>query len=237
MLTLDSAPSRLVKLSLLLLLALAVFPVTSAAQQEEAKPEVEVTAEMAAVQDIALARQLMLYGHRTGTPEPYIAAARIMIETPISDPTYERREEVADAAADSDKEGAGKLTVIELLATARELAGDDENMLAVIMELEASMTKDRVGGPATANDRVEANSYIYYEEAFRGGETALFEVVGDGDTDLDCYVYDENENLITSDTDYTDHCVLIWTPPRTQAYVIVIENLGTVWNGIVVSTN
>ena len=88
-----------VKLSLVLLLALAVFPGTAAAQQEEAKPAVEVTAEMAAVQDIALARQLMLYGHRTGTPEPYIAAARIMIETPISDPTHERREAVSTEAS------------------------------------------------------------------------------------------------------------------------------------------
>lgn len=235
--TLDSSARRLLGLSLATALTMiSAGPVV--AQEQAPKPDVAQTPEMAAAQDIALARQLMLYGHRTGTVEPFIAAARIMIETPVSDPEYERREEVAEAeSAAEDKEGAPKLGLLQLLATARELAGDDANLLAVIDGLEASMTKDRVGGPGMANDRVEAYSTIWYEVAFHGGRTALFEVVGDGDTDLDCWVYDEYENLITSDTDYTDHCVLMWTPARTGAYYVKIHNLGNVWNGIVVTTN
>ncbi len=239
MLMLDSAPRRLLKLSLSLALSLPLVPYTAAAQDQGQKDAVAATAETVAVQDIALARQLMLYGHRTGTPEPYIAAARIMIETPISDPQYERRAENGEGSGSeaSDKTGVPGLNLIQLLRTARELAADDENLLAVISELEASMTKGRVGGPGMANDRVEANSSLYYEAAFRGGETARFEIVGDGDTDLDCFVYDEYGTLIVSDTDYTDHCVLVWTPARTGAYEIVVQNLGGVWNGIVVTTN
>ena len=239
MLMFDSAPRRLLKLGLALALLSLVVPYTVAAQDEGQKEAVEATAEVVAVQDIALARQLMLYGHRTGTPEPFIAAARIMIETPISDPQYERRAETGEGSGSgaSEKTEVPGLNLIQLLRTARDLAGDDENLLAVISELEASMTKGRVGGPGMANDRVEANSAIYYEAAYRGGETAIFEVVGDGDTDLDCFVYDEYGNLIVSDTDYTDHCVLIWTPAYTGAYEIVVKNLGGVWNGIVVTTN
>ena len=221
------------KLALALMLSLPLIPCTAVAQDKDA---VEATPEVQAVHDIALARQLMLYGHRTGTAEPYIAAARIMIETPISDPQYERRAE-GEGSGSEDKAGAPKLNLIQLLMTARELAGDDEDLQAVISDLEAQMTKGRVGGPGMANDRVEANSSIYYEAAFRGGEVAIFEVVGDGDTDLDCFVYDEYGTLIVSDTDYTDHCVLIWTPGSTEAYSIVVKNLGGVWNGIVVTTN
>jgi hypothetical protein len=33
-------------------------------------------------------------------------------------------------------------------------------------------------------------------------------VLVDGDTDLDLQVYDENGNVIVSDTDYTNQCVL-----------------------------
>ncbi len=235
MLILDSALRGLLKLGLVLALLLPLVPNAATAQDQE-KAAVETSAEVVAVHDIALARQLMLYGHRTGTAEPYIAAARIMIETSTSEPKYERRAE-GEQASESEKTGIPGLNLIQLLRTARELAGDDENMLAVISDLEASMTKGRVDGPGMANDRVEAYASIYYETAFRGGEVAIFEVVGDGDTDLDCFVYDEYGTLIVSDTDYTDHCVLIWTPSRTEAYSVVVKNLGGVWNGIVVTTN
>lgn len=236
MLKLDSAPRQLLRLSLAMALIVPLVPCTAAAQQEGQKPAVQNTAETQAVQDIALARELMVYGYRTGTAEPLIAAARILIETPVSDPQYQRRTEGGTESA-ADKDGVPNLSVMQALASAREFAGDDASMLAVIDELEASMTKDRVGGPGTANDRVEAGQSIWYEVAFHGGMTALFEVVGDGDTDLDCWVFDEYENLVTSDTDYTDHCVLMWTPPRTGAYYVKVTNLGTVWNGIVVTTN
>lgn len=234
MLKLHSAPRRLLQLGLAFILTLAVAPRPAAAQEQDQKPAVENTAETMAVQDIALARQLMLYGHRTQTAEPYIAAARIMIETPITDPQYERR---AEGGEESEKEGVPNLSLRQLLTSARELAGDDANMLAVIDELEASMTKERVGGPGTGNDRIEAYETVWYEVAYHGGRPALFEVIGDGDTDLDCWVYDEYENLITSDTDYTDHCILRWTPPSTGAYYIKVYNLGDVWNGVVLSTN
>jgi hypothetical protein len=231
---LDPVPHRLLHLSLAFVLTLVAFTGTASAQQSEQKPAVEPTPETMAVQDIALARQLMLYGHRTQTPEPYIAAARIMIETPITDPQYERR---AEGGTESDKEGVPGLNLRQLLASARELAGDDANLQAVIDELEASQTKERVGGPGMGNDRIEAYEEVWYEVAYHGGRTALFEVIGDGDTDLDCWVYDEYENLVASDTDYTDHCVLMWTPPRTGAYYIKVYNLGNVWNGVVLSTN
>ncbi|UCC73698.1 MAG: hypothetical protein JSV86_03825 [Gemmatimonadota bacterium] len=241
MLTLDPRLRLLSRAPLALALSLAVFPSVVAAQETGEKEPVETTAEMAAAQDIALARQLVLFGQRTGTPEPYVAAARIMIETPISDPTFESTSSViqegAGPAEAAEKSPVPRLRVTDLLATARELAGDDENMLAVIDELEGSMTKGRVGGAAIHYDRVEAYSTDIYRISFRGGETAIIEVVGDGDTDLDCYVYDANGNLIVSDADYTDHCVLIWTPAWTGSFELQIQNLGSVWNGYVLSTN
>ena len=60
---------------LLPLLAVAALAVPSVAlAQEGAKEPVEATPDMVAVQDLALTRQLVLYGQRTGSPEPMIAA-------------------------------------------------------------------------------------------------------------------------------------------------------------------
>jgi hypothetical protein len=240
MLALEEGVRRSSRLILVLALALAVLPSVANAQARGEKAAAEPNPDVMAVRDLALAQQLVTYGQRTGTAEPLIAAARILIETPFSDPTYEGSGSAAAEGAESGEkaeEGVPRLNVSGILASARDLAGDDENMLAVIAELEASMTKGRLEGPGTGTDVVDAYSSFYYKIAFQGGELAIVEIVGDGDTDLDCYVYDEYENLLDYDEDYTDHCILMWTPSRTGIYEIWIDNLGDVWNRFTISTN
>ena len=67
----------------------------------------------------------------------------------------------------------------------------------------------------------------------------LAEVVvsGDGDTDLDLYVYDSNGNLIAKDDDYTDGCYVRWRPSWTGRFIIKIVNRGPVYNKYVLMTN
>ena len=81
-----------------------------------------------------------------------------------------------------------------------------------------------------ASDRVDSNSTVYYEAYFRGSEAAAVSVSGDGDTDLDLYIYDEYGNLMASDTDITDQCIVGFTPKRTGCYRIEVRNLGNVYN-------
>jgi hypothetical protein len=56
------------------------------------------------------------------------------------------------------------------------------------------------------------------------------EVEGDRDTDLDCWIYDRNGNLIGSDTDRTDFCIIRWYQARGTRLDFRIENLGGVYN-------
>ena len=54
-------------------------------------------------------------------------------------------------------------------------------------------------------------------------------VSGDGDTDLDVYVYDEDGNLVASD----DECCeggIAWTPCRIGKFTIKVINRGSVYN-------
>lgn len=87
-----------------------------------------------------------------------------------------------------------------------------------------------VDGPVADTDKVEANDSVFYNEIFKGGEVAAVSVSGDGDTDLDLFVYDENGNLVASDDDTSDQCIVAWVPNKTQRYRIVIKNLGDVYN-------
>ena len=65
-------------------------------------------------------------------------------------------------------------------------------------------------GSRYSSTYVKAKGTDVYHISFRAGQTAVVTVIGDGDTDLDLYVYDENGNLIDKDVDYSGeslfHC-------------------------------
>ena len=95
-----------------------------------------------------------------------------------------------------------------------------------------------VGSPQVGyGERVNAYSTTYYNISFHAGELAEVLVVGDGDTDLDLYIYDENGVLIDSDTDLTDVCLCQWTPKWTGSFRIEVVNLGNVYNLFDIETN
>src|SRR5215467_5628823 len=87
-----------------------------------------------------------------------------------------------------------------------------------------------VGGPRFNRTNVLAYDTDRYTMSFVAGETARVTVVGDHDTDLDLYVYDENGNEIVSDTDDTDVCEVTWTPRWTGVFIIKVVNRGSVYN-------
>lgn len=77
---------------------------------------------------------------------------------------------------------------------------------------------------------VLANSTDRYRVTFYAGEEAMVLVSGDGDTDLDLYIYDEYDNLVAYDNDGLDTMLCTWIPKRTATFTIVIRNLGDVRN-------
>ena len=93
------------------------------------------------------------------------------------------------------------------------------------------------GGKKSANEIVKAGQTDRYQICFNANEPARLVVKGDGDTDLDLYVYDENGNLIDSDTDGTDTCVASWNPRWTGNFAIRVVNRGNVYNRYTLLTN
>jgi hypothetical protein len=95
----------------------------------------------------------------------------------------------------------------------------------------------RYEGPTWAEDSVLAHSTQTYYFWFVGGEYAVVQVAGDGGTDVDVYVYDQDGYLVASDTDRSDWCYVSWYAGRTQRYRVEVRNLGGVWNEYVLTTN
>ena len=79
-------------------------------------------------------------------------------------------------------------------------------------------------------ERVSAGEIEYFTYHATAGVEASILIVGDGDTDLDLYVFDSDVNLIDEDTDNLDVCVCRWTPKYTGDYYVAVKNWGNVYN-------
>ena len=199
----------------------------------EAKPP--VTEAVTAIQNLALAGQLVAYGDQAKDPMALILAAKIMKNTPTQ--PAERQKEGTEVPKDAKKEGGNKNDVGAILNRAKALATGRQDLLAMIADVEAMTAKGRSGGPGSTVTRVAARSTDTFNIRFRGGETAIVAADGDRDTDLDLYVYDDNGYLICQDIDYTDTVICEWTPRRTGDFRIKIVNRGHVYNEYVLATN
>jgi hypothetical protein len=103
-------------------------------------------------------------------------------------------------------------------------------ILAVCGLLTDTLQASPPGGEKYDVHLVEARATDIFYVSFYGDELAVVAIAGDGDTDLDLYVYDENGILIASDTDSTDTCVVRFWPKWTGAFRIEVRNLGPVGN-------
>jgi len=94
----------------------------------------------------------------------------------------------------------------------------------------ASVATPAVAPIQTRSVRVDALSTVSFKLELPGGEYSRVIVRGDGDTDLDVFLFDEGGNLIDSDTDDTDFCIVGVTPRWSGEFTVVVQNLGRVYN-------
>lgn len=187
---------------------------------------------------LRVAAELSKYGYANNDALSLIQAARLSKQAGFTreDKKKDEVEEMRPAPEPGKKGGQVSLDPTKLLADAKAMADNDGVLLALIDDVNSNV-RGAVGGPKYAYGTVGAGSTDVYNITFRGGELAMVIVIGDGDTDLDVYVYDNNGNLITSDTDYSDNCVCSWTPRWTGNFKIKIKNRGNVYNNYVLRTN
>lgn len=213
-----------------------------------------------AVESRALAAQLAAYGLQANDPVALIAAARITQTVTTQDQALEgkpeevamRRKEVAETGStqgqaleqkpqegDKKAEGPDKKAGVDLqsieflLGKARELSGGDQTILALARRSELTgVRRGEIYGPSGHSSTINANTIeTYYNQwTFKAGESARMAVIGDSGTDLDCYLYDHNGNLIFYDDDGSDQCFLAWTPLYTGSFSLKVVNNGNVHN-------
>ena len=95
----------------------------------------------------------------------------------------------------------------------------------------------RMGGPGSDTARCEAYGSVTYHERFYGGETAVVSIAGDGDTDLDLFVYDGAGRLVAQGIGLSDRETVRFYVPAAGTYRVVVRNLGGVYNLYRLTTN
>lgn len=219
-----------------LIMSLLSLSVIGFAQEEKAALDKAVSPELSALQTAA---SLAKYGYANYSPTALIEAAKIFAETKTQEGAAVKTSQ--NTKTGEIKESAVSFKPEQLLADAKKFAGKDKVVLAYANQVEKSIksssTRGAVGGPCAAEDVVYGKDVNTYEVKFWANELAQVGVSGNGNTDLDLYVYDANGNLIGSDTDYSDECLVRWVPSWTGTFIIKVVNRGIYNNAFVILTN
>jgi hypothetical protein len=196
------------------------------------------------------AGELVHYARENESPVAMLAAVQMIQRVRVQDAAGHVKQGQSGAAAGSAAGAAGQkgktppptLDTKVLLAEARTWAKGNQSLVALIDQ--AAKAQPPAGGtlggapvPYRQPGRALARTYHDWSVTMRGGELAVITVFGDGDTDLDLEVFDENGNLIARDIDFSDQCIVRWTPRWTGTYRVRITNLGYVYNNYMLMSN
>lgn len=221
---------------------ITLFCTVAFAQGEEKKENVEPDAATIAIQT---ATSLVNLGVKTNNPLHLVTASQILIDNPTASFSVEEDSDNPDQEITEEKEFDSNLPLNPrtLLAKAEEMNPDAAtsdlitSLSAKLPEKDPEPMRGAKYGRVYTTRTANAHSTYTFYVTYSGGYRASLSIVGDGDTDLDFYVYDSYGNLVGSDTDYSDEAYFYWIPRRDTKYKVRVVNRGNVYNVFRIITN
>ena len=182
---------------------------------------------------MVLAHQLYSLGTANKDPLTVLNAARLATSVTLTD-TARPHETAGDAAKTT---AANPITPAEMFAKATTLAAENEALLDLIdaSRREASFT------PLT--NVVSSKSSFAGEEtdtwpvAFFGASLAEVAILGDGTSNLDLKISDENGNPVCQDIGPSDTAYCSFFPAQNGTFLITVSNAGPASNSYLLLTN
>jgi hypothetical protein len=231
--------ARSLALTLATTALVALSPLAMAQDQGGTNLDTGAAAANGAVSNLALAQSVYDYGVASGDALAVLTAARLMatVEVVDADRTAETRPTEGMEPSDAEGSGDGPVDVPAMVAKARELAGDNEAILGLIADFEAEGARGRIGGPSRTLSRLRGGYTDVWTIPFYGGLLAEVAVLGDGDSDLDVIITDENGNTICVDRSFSDKVYCSWTPRWNGYFYVTVMNMGRVRNSYYLLTN
>jgi hypothetical protein len=183
---------------------------------------------------LQMASDLIAFGRDTKDPLVLVVAARII--KALGSTEVDLTPEGRPATSNAQKSGQS-IPVDPILAEARDLAKGEKITNLLIDETSTMGSAVVAGQPKTHQDTVQPGTTDVYSVVFSGGQLAEAGIAGDGSSDLDLLVYDENDHLVCRSTGSTDREYCRWWPRWTGLFRVEIQNLGAAANLYRVATN
>lgn len=186
-----------------------------------------------------LVADLVKHGRAYGDADALAYAATILGEFRCRE--TDRKPITMDSSDAEQSKGSGKpsMSFHDIVADAEALCSTPscEMLLMRANAVWEENKRGRVGDAAMSEEVILANNELRYTHEFEGGEVARVFIMGDGDTNLDLRVFDENSNLIGSDLGESDACCVEWKPSWTGEFTISVTNEGDQYNRFVIFTD
>jgi hypothetical protein len=183
---------------------------------------------------LQMTADLLAVGRATKDPLALVVAARIM--KTLGGAEIDLKPEARQATASTKKPGQ-PVSPDTILLEARDLAKGDKITILLIDETASIAVSRDAEQPKTHQDTIQPGATDVYTVVFNGGQLAEAGIAGDGDSDLDLFVYDENDHLVCRSTASTDREYCRWWPRWTGPFRIEIQNLGGVADLYRLATN
>lgn len=183
---------------------------------------------------LQMSADLLAFGRRAKDPIALIVAARVV---KALGGTEANRKPDGRAAGDTMPKNGQPVTAESVLAEARELAKGDKIVTLLIDETAALGSGTAEVQPRTHHDTVQPGGTDVYNVVFTGGQPAETGIAGDGGSDLDLLVYDENDHLVCRSAGSSDREYCRWWPRWTGPFRIEVQNLSGAANYYRLATN
>ena len=188
----------------------------------EKNPKIPESVEL---QHLQLAKQLADYGYKNESVSALLEAVDILIK--VYPEKVDIKTEKQGTSSDKKPAFSIKFSPEEILADAKDLAGNDKVYKEWIKKLEKNLS-----GSRGAKVRLQGfESFVYGNNecetcyiTFKANEPAEIVIFSLDSADLDLYVYDEYGNPVVEDEKDDNDCKVVFYPPKTSEYKIQVKN-------------
>lgn len=188
------------------------------------------------VATMAMAQDLYALGMANKDALTVLTAAKLAASVDVKEVEQKKKTEGTEVAGQEDGVDA-PVDAAAMMASAKELAGEDEVLAGLIEDAEAEGSRGRIGGASETLSRLPAGQTDVWEVPFYGDSYAEIAVVGDGDANLDVLVTDENGNTICYDVSWSDKVYCDFVPSWNGYFYVTVQNNGSKRNSYYLMTN
>lgn len=200
------------------------------------------TLEYQQIKDLSLALDLLQYGIKNNDALSFIVSAQILRQSEMISMDLEKETKPCKTDEQVPRSIALDLLLSPdlMLERAVKIARQHDNLhIASLAEQELRLLNQRgsLKGPGVHKDRILPGDSDIFKLFLSKGNKAIVKVIGDGDCDLQLFIYDKDLNLITQNTESGDRLNVAWMPEETDNYYIKVKSLCPVWADYVVVIN